>query len=194
MPHVMNANPKMFEEEAGFEELAPHLELLLVYEDVPTALRARHAVDNVLNRPESRAHYHIHAWNLDLLPQPEFFYGQAINDALAADIVVLSTHGTNEPGLEAMSRLMQWVGLKRDTPCALIISADPTIQPLTIETPAFADLCRAAESNGMTVIFHAGEPQQETDPDPALGEAMPTVIAAIKQQSSLSPARWGINE
>jgi hypothetical protein len=189
----MNAKPMISEEEAGFEESLPHLELLLIYEDVPTALRARNAVDHVLNRPQSRAHYHIHAWNLDLLPQSDFFYGQAINDALAADIVVLSTHGRNESGLEAMSRLVQWVGLKRDTPCALIISADPTMQPLTCETPEFADLCTAAASNGMTVIFHSGEPL-EAAPDAAMADAAPAVIAAIQQQVSLRPAPWGINE
>jgi hypothetical protein len=195
---TMNAKQIVTDDDTTFDELQPHLELLLVYEDVPTALRAKHAVDNVLNGMEAPARHHIHAWKLDLLHQAECFYGQAINDALAADIVVLSTHGNNGVPLEVMSRLMQWVGLKRETPCALIISVDPGVKPSAEETPELVELCAAARRNNVTVISHAGEPLDAT-----LGAALAETKSVVESQphmftsssqGSLRPAPWGINE
>jgi hypothetical protein len=194
----MNARLIVTDDDATFDEFQPHLELLLVYEDVPTALRAKRAVDHVLNGMEARVHQHIFAWKLDLLHQTEFFYGQAINDALAADIVVFSTHGNNGVPLEAMSRLMQWVGLKRATPCALIISVDSGVNPSAEESPELAALCTSARRNNLTVICHAGEPFDST-----LSAALTQTPSSIEpqlhmlsstSQVSLRPVSCGINE
>lgn len=195
---TMNAKSIGTDDATTFDEFQPHLELLLVYEDVPTALRAKRAVDHVLNGMEANVRHRIHAWKLDLLHEAECFYGQAINDALAADIVVLSTHGNTGVPLEGMSRLMQWVGLKRETPCALIISIDPGVKPSAEETPELVELCAAARRNNVTVISHAGEPLDATL-SAALTQTQTTIVSQPtmftgSSQLSLRPAPWGINE
>jgi hypothetical protein len=180
------AMPMFQDDEAGIEEPTLHLEVLLIYEDETTAWRARHAVDHVLNRPETRTQYHIQPWKLDQLRQSEG-YGQAIHDALAADVVVLSTHGKNVAGLQAAARLMQWVGLKRGTPCGLLISVHPADELFTAETPELNELCSAATRNGMTVIFHAGEPRG-SQYDVAMSETRPDLLATISPEAYYSTA------
>jgi hypothetical protein len=181
-----HAVPSFLDCEGGMEEAAPHVELLLIYEDESTVSRARHAIEHVLSRPEKRVHYHIRPWNLDQLRQTKE-YGQAIHDALAADIVVLSTHGKNRAGLETAARLMQWVGLKRGTPCGLLISVQPVAELFTTDIPELNDLCAAATRNGMTVLFHAGEPggsRAET----AMSQTNPNLPATISRQGPTTAA------
>jgi hypothetical protein len=180
------AMPMYQDDEPGMEEPTRHLEVLLIYEDDTTAWRARHAVDHVLNRPETRTQYHIQPWKLDQLRQAEG-YGQAIHDALAADVVVLSTHGKNVAGLQAAARLMQWVGLKRGTPCGLLISVHPVDELFTDETPELNELCAAAARNGMTVIFHAGEPRGSQF-GAAMSQIKPDLLAAISPEAYATAA------
>jgi hypothetical protein len=78
---------------------------VLIYKDESTTMRTRHAVDHVLSRPELRAHLNQ--------PGQSKEYGKAIHDALAANVVAISTHGKNGPGLQAAARLMQWVAQTR---------------------------------------------------------------------------------
>jgi hypothetical protein len=182
-----NKIPSFLDDDGGMDEATPHVELLLIYEDDSTVSRARHAVEHVLSRPEKRAHYHIRPWNLDQLRQSKE-YGQAIHDALAADIVVLSTHGKNGAGLDAAARLMQWVGLKRGTPCGLLISVQPVAELFTTDIPELNDLCAAATRNGMTVLFHAGEPGGSRA-EMAMSDTIPDLLAAIPPQG-LPNAAW----
>jgi hypothetical protein len=193
----MNAKRTVIEAAPGLV-VPPQLELLLVYEDVPSALRAKNAVEHVLSGLESRPYCHIHAWKLDVLRQPDVF-GQAIHDALAADIVVLSTHHKNGLDLKPVNFLMQWAGLKRHAPGAVLISVHPDARPFTEVSPELTELCWAAKHRGMMVFFHAGEPPGSSAvaapaQAPDYADLPPNVFAGVTEQFPVRPAPWGINE
>jgi len=174
-PGLMNTEPVISEDDADLEDGRLQLELLLIYEDVSTALRAKSAVDHVLDGPEARANCHIHAWKMDMLRHPECIE-QAGRHALASDIIVLATHGTqNSLDAEVALRLNDWVSVQRDSPCALIISLDSEAQRGPGQNRELTELCSAARRYGMTVIYQSGEPIP-SDAD------------------HRSPSHWGINE
>jgi hypothetical protein len=194
---IMNAK-QIDQDTAGSEDFMPQLELLLIYEDIPTALRAKRAVDHVMGGQKAPADCQIHAWKIDLLHDPDCSE-QAMQDALAADILVLSTHGNNNLSSKAASHLKQWVGLKRGTPCALVVSLDSEAKLFTDVNPELTELCFAATRNGMTVILHAGDPLVSADNDThteILHGALETsrFAAAAAPVASMTPHRWGINE
>jgi hypothetical protein len=185
-------------DEAGSPDSMPQLELLLIYEDIPTALRAKRAVDHVLGSEEARADCHIHAWRIDLLHDPDCSE-QAMHEALTADILVLSTHGNNNASSKAASHLKQWVGLKRGAPCALVVSLDSESKLFTDVNPDLTELCFAATRNGMTVILHAGDPLgsglNDTHTEILHGALETSRFArAAAPVASMAPQRWGINE
>jgi hypothetical protein len=182
----------------GSEDFMPQLELLLIYEDIPTALRAKRAVDHVLGGEEARAGCQIHAWKIDLL-QDHDCSQQATYDALAADILVLSTHGNNNASSKAASHLKQWVGLKRGTPCALVVSLDSESKLFADVNPDLTELCFAATRNGMTVILHTGDPLvsdvNDTHTEILHGALETSRFAGTPAPvASMAPHRWGINE
>ncbi len=162
-------------EQVDLDDDRLQLEMLLIYEDVSTALRAKSAVAHVLDGPEARANCHIHAWKMDMLHHPEC-NAQAERHALSSDIIVLATHGTeNSLNSEMALRLNDWISVQRDSPCALIISLDSEAQRGPGQSRELTDLCSAARRYGMTVIFQTGEPI------PSEGDQR-------------SPSHWGINE
>jgi hypothetical protein len=174
------------------------LELLLVYEDVPTALRAKRAVDHVLDGPETRGTCRIHAWNLEELRDPTWSE-HATKEALAADIVVVSTHGNDPLPSGIADHLKHWIGLKRGSPSALIISLDSNAKLFTQDKPELTELCFAASRTGMTVLLHTGEPLHPV-PTPATTivqqkTAHPQGHRNRRSSASLESAgHWGINE
>jgi hypothetical protein len=83
---------------------------------------------------------------------------QAAKEAAAADILVVSMHGTNRLATEAEACLKQWVGLKRSKPCALVISLDDDAKPLADKNPSLAELRAVATRTGIAVLLQFAEP------------------------------------
>lgn len=132
-----------------------HLELLLAYEDAATARRAKCAVERVLRSTEVKARSKFHLCKLDLLDVPEL-RRQAAQEAAAADLLIVSIHGNRRLPNQAESNVIEWVGVMRAKPCALVISLDAGAQ-LRTENPTVKELRSAAAHHGVAVMFHFGD-------------------------------------
>jgi len=100
------------------------VEVLLLYEDVSTALRAKHSLDLLPIPFITEAGLSTKVWRLDLLGEP-LLKEQAALEAAAADLIVLSVHGRDELRAEAREWLNRWLDHKADRPYALALLLDP---------------------------------------------------------------------
>ena len=183
--------------DAGFEEAPLELEVLLVYEDGPTGLRGKHALEQVLSRPEMNADAKLHVWRLDVLRDPAC-RAEATRDALKADILVVSMHSHDRLAPEAEAGLKQWVALKRSRPCSLVVSLGADAKALGESHPALLDVRSEAARNGLTVLLQYGDaPRPEQNAVIAdiryRADTASLVLKQILQLPEPHP-HWGLNE
>lgn len=141
---------------SDFDEPPLQLELLLIYEDGPTAQRAKRAVEAVLSTPEVNARPRFHLWRFDVLNDLQIS-ARAAQEAAAADILVVAMHGRNRLASQAEAHLKQWVNLKRAKPRALVISLDAGVKPQAAANMTLSELRSAADRNGVSVMLHFGD-------------------------------------
>lgn len=79
----------------GQTPVKPALEVLLVYEDFGTALRAQHSLDLLPPPFLTEVGLNTRMWRLDLLGVP-LLREQAALEAVAADLIIVSLHGREE--------------------------------------------------------------------------------------------------
>src|SRR2546428_13991075 len=82
------------------------LEVLLIYEDLRTALRAKQTFDHAVRQLGLEADIHVNAWRFDLLRDPEM-REEAAREAGTAALVLLSAHGRDELPAEVTSWFKQ---------------------------------------------------------------------------------------
>jgi hypothetical protein len=133
-----------------------HAKVLVLYEDVITAIRAKSALDQVPGGQESGGDCRMHIWRLDLWCK-HAYESHIMQDALAADILVLSIHQNDRLPPGAAARLRHWIGIQRGGLKALVISLDPGARLFSEEHPELADLCFAASRTGLRILLHADE-------------------------------------
>ena len=143
-------------DEDVFNDESVQIHILLVYEDRPTGMRAKHALDRALSQLEVMAEGQVNAWRLDLLNDRKC-NAKVTRDARGADILALSIHGNNPLAPQAEASLKKWIGVKRTRPCALVISLDGDSQPVGDLGPALVELCSEAARNRMTVLLQFGD-------------------------------------
>jgi hypothetical protein len=151
-----------------FGESPLQLELLLAYEDRPTAERAKLAVARVLSQPAVNTQPKLHPWRLDVLGVPKLGE-QAEKEAATADILVISLHGKDRMTTEAEGCLTRWIGLKREKPCSLVISLDLAAKALVDKNPSLTQLRSVASRNGIPVLLQFADPIHWSDPYPHWG-------------------------
>jgi hypothetical protein len=123
----------------------PVLDVLLLYEDLGTALRAKHSLDLLPAPFITEAGFCTKLWRLDLLGEP-LLAEQAAIEAAAADMIILSLHGRNELRAEARDWLSRWLDHKEDRPYALAALLDPEPAHPGSDNPVVAYLKRVAEA------------------------------------------------
>jgi hypothetical protein len=180
-----------------FSEPPLQLELVLAYEDKPTAERAKRAVESVFRQHEVNTEPHLHLWRLDVLSDPEM-KEWAAREASAADILVVSLHGGNRLTATAETALKQWVSRKRAKPRALVISLDSDSKPLAEANPTIIQLRQAAARSGFAVLLHFGK-SQPAKSDAALAHPQVSKPSSFHMFDDLKhrPASvrdWGIND
>jgi hypothetical protein len=137
---AVRAGPK-----GGEAPVKPGLEVLLLYEDLGTALRAKHSLDLLPAQLSAAAAWGTRLWRLDLLGEPLLAEQSAI-EAAAADVIVLSLHGRNELRAEARDWLSRWLDHKEDRPYALAALLDPESAHPGSDNSVVAYLKRVAEA------------------------------------------------
>ena len=99
------------------------LDVLMVYEDLGTGLRARQVLDGTVERLAADADVHVKLWRFDLLGEPSLCH-QAVRDAAQADLVFVSAHGHSELPATVSLCLQRWLAHIDGKPCALVVSFD----------------------------------------------------------------------
>jgi len=125
--------------------LKPVLDALLLYEDIGTALRAKHSLDLLPTPFITEAVWRTNLWRLDLLGEP-LLAEQAAIEAAAADVIILSVRGRNEPRAEVRDWLSRWLDHKEDRPYALAALLDPEPAHRGSDNPVVVYLKRVAEA------------------------------------------------
>jgi len=123
----------------------PVVDVLLLYEDLATALRAKHALDLLSDHLGTEAGWSMRLWRLDLLGEP-LLAEQAAIEAAAANVIVLSLHGRTELRVEACECLSCWLDHKEDRPYALAALLDLEPAPLGRDNPVVTYLRRIAKA------------------------------------------------
>jgi hypothetical protein len=150
----MAAKTLRAEPDASEVPVRPGLEVLLLYEDLGTALRARRLLDHLPGQPGRETDLHTRLWRLDLLGQP-LLAEQAAIEAAAADVIILSLHGSEDLPAEVRNWLNRWLDHKEDRPYALAASLDAAPTESRDRNHLLEDLRQFAASAGVELLCGA---------------------------------------
>ncbi len=123
------------------------LRVLIAYEDFGAAVRARCAIDGLLQQFGGSLALSARLWRLELLREP-FLLEQAAGDAAAADIVVLSVHRHDVLPVGITECLKRWLCYKDDRPYAFGLLMDPLPSGAARECPVAVAVQRLAQAGG----------------------------------------------
>ncbi len=126
--------------------------MLLLYEDLGTALRAKHSLDLLPGQLGAAAGLDTRLWRLDLLGEP-LLAEQAAIEAAEADVIVLSLHGRTALRAEVCHWLSRWLDRKEDRAYALAAFLDPEPSQPGSDNPVVAYLKRVAEAANADLFF-----------------------------------------
>ena len=130
----------------------PKLDVLLLYEDLGTALRATRSLDLLPGQLGVEAGWSTKLWRLDLLSVP-LLAEQAAIEAAAAEVIILSLHGHTALRAEVCHWLRRWLDHKKDRPYALAALLDPEPCRPDIDKPVVAYLKRFTEAANADLFF-----------------------------------------
>jgi len=145
--------------EAVTGEATGRLDVLLVYEDFSTGLRARQAFDKVACQLKPDTDFKVDLWKFDLLREPALLEWAA-TEAAKADIVFLSAHGQDQLPKAAHSWLEQWFERRGGEPCALVVLLDKAPGDAAGAGQTWEALRAAALAAGVDVFHHSAEALQ----------------------------------
>jgi hypothetical protein len=132
------------------------LEVLMVYEDLSTGLRARQAFEQLAQQLEFDTDFRLDLWKFDLLREPTLLE-RAASEAAKSDIVILSAHGQHELPRTTHMWLEQWLERRSGQPCALVILLDALFSGTAASNRTWEALRAAALTAGMDVFLHPAE-------------------------------------
>ena len=124
--------------------IGPRLDVLLLYEDLGTALRAKQSLDLLPGRLGVEAGCGLRLWRIDLLDEP-LLAEQAAIEAAIADVIVLSLHGCTALRPAVCQWLNRWLDHKEDRAYAFAALLDPEFAEADSGNPVIAHLKRIAE-------------------------------------------------
>ena len=145
--------------ETSVREKGPGLNVLLMYEDFSTGLRARQLLDAVVNSVDLEVDFRAKLWRFDLLREPALLR-RATDEAAKADMVFLSAHGRNDLPAAVHSWFKRWLERKGSEPCALAVALDPDTEHCPTRNRVLAALGTVARPAGVDVFVQAAEAPQ----------------------------------
>jgi hypothetical protein len=116
----MQASKPVFSEEIYSSTPESHLEVSLAYQDLPSGLRARQFLYDVLNLCQMQVEFSLTLWNVALFHLPEILE-EAVFNACESNLIVLSLRGDSGLEPETESWLTQWIVRHTDEESALAV-------------------------------------------------------------------------
>jgi hypothetical protein len=193
----MQARAGPYLSEAGKTAVMPAPDVLILYEDLGTGLRAKHALDLLPDHFPADARCSTKLWRLELLSDP-LLAEQAALEAAAADVIIMSVHGRRELPAEARRWLNGWLAHKEPRPYALGVLLDSREVNQGSENPVIRYMEQVACAAGADLFYGFSEaPASELDS--ALEEidqrAHRSSAVLEDMLKRVTPHRWwGINE
>jgi hypothetical protein len=108
---------------------SPHFQVVLAYQDLPTALHARDLLNHLVDHCQLGSEIKLTLWKLELFHLPELCE-EAVRAACEASLVLLSLRG--DIGVEANTEnwLTQWIKRRQGEESALAVLIDCDMQRL----------------------------------------------------------------
>jgi hypothetical protein len=186
-------------DEVVVREEKRELEVLLMYEDFGTGLRARRLLDGVVNSLDLEVDFRVNLWRLDLLREPALLQ-RATVEAAHADMVFLAVHGENELPAAVHLWLNRWLEHKGSEPCALAVVLDPASEEAPARSRAMEALNTVARLTGVDLFVQAAQPPP-TEWESAVQDIQRRAVTRtglldemLHRQELSSHRDWGINE
>jgi hypothetical protein len=184
---------------APAREARPGLDVLLMYEDLSTGLRARRLLDEVVTSLNLEVDFQANLWRFDLLGEPALLE-LAADEAAKADIVFVSAHGQHDLPAAIHLWFKQWLARKGREPCALAVVLDPSTKEAPARNRILEALGAVGGPAGVEVFVHAAV-APESHWESAVqdihwrAETQTAVLEEMLHRAELSSYReWGINE
>jgi hypothetical protein len=195
---IMKAIRTDRESASSFQNVAEHLQGVLLYEDLETGTRAKEVCDLLLYQIESDSEIDLALWRFDMLRETEL-NACAASQAAEADVVVVSAHGRADLPSEVKQWLQLWLDFRKGNGHpVLIVSMDRERGEQTGEARILASLRTMVESAGVDLIPHYSELKNdlERSADRAWNPADPTkpLFADQSKPRPGSYEHWGLNE
>jgi hypothetical protein len=193
----MEASVEPYLSEGGEASTPSSLDVLILYEDYGTGLRAKHSLDFLPAQLPAHAKWSTKLWRSELLSDP-VLSEQAAMEAAAADVIILSVHGQSALPEEVRAWLNRWLNQKARRPYALGVLLDAGDVSQGSENPVVAYLQQVALVAGVDLFYGFSEaPLRELDPAMAeINERAHYSSAVIEDMLKRAQPhqRWGINE
>ena len=146
---------QLVNQRTGDEADALTMEVMLVHEDLSAGRRGKEVLDQVALNLEPKADFLVNPWNFEMLRNPAL-QSQAVQDAAHANIVVLSAHGRAKLPAAVRAWLEVWLDRRGDSPCALVVSLDPSDRESSLANPMIKYVNALAWQAGVEVFPHFG--------------------------------------
>lgn len=125
------------------------LDVLVVYEDLETGLRASETLDRIARRLKATVDMHVDFWRYDLFREPVIFQQLARQEA---GIVFFSTHGRTQLPATVNSWFRERFGCQGDGPRALAVLLDEKAKDAPGAAEMLEELSAAAQLAGVDVF------------------------------------------
>jgi hypothetical protein len=130
----------------------PVLDVLILYEDLGTGLRAKRSLDLLAVHLHLGPGFSIKLWRSDLLRERQL-KEHAVIEASAADVILLSLHGRGGLPDAVRGWMNRWLDHKEDRPYALGVLLDPEAGYSTGDSPVMGYLREVAGAACADLFF-----------------------------------------
>lgn len=180
------------------DEDALSLEVVVIYEDFATGLRAKQLLDQTAEQLPADAELKLHLWRFELLAEPAL-REEAVKQAVEASLVFVSAHGQAQLPEAVRLWFQEWREQSTNEPCALVVSLDGEADNAPAATQILHTWGTAAFSAGVELFLHLAETKAESDStlDELSQRAHKRTLLldeVLHHNTSRSFRHWGINE
>lgn len=177
--------------------MLPTLDVFILYEDFGTGLRAKRSLDLLPNRFTGHTPLTTKLWRIELLSDP-LLGEQAIVEASAADVMILSVHGRGELPDGVCKWLSGWLSRREKQPCALGVLLDAGDLDQGRKSPVISYMQRVAAA-AQADLFYGFSEATVSEMDAAMEEinqrARSSSAVLENMLRRAEPHAWlGINE
>lgn len=174
----------------------PVINVVTAYEDFATGQRAIETYSNLVLRLGHEFQFRTNMWKFEVLQQPKLLE-MAVQDALDAQIIIVSTHGESELPQPVQDWIQKWSAQRAGDACALVALFDCVI-PDRLEVRSIrSHLSRVARAGQMDFFS-----QPDESPAPARSGLNGEAADAPKRKWSIdgllaremASSRWEMDE